>query len=497
MEAQDAQGEYFGVPVHFSDFFAVPPELIEDYGAFNISLVNDLPVFIDPFLIFNSENEKYQQLHNGIIQYLKFLRDKSTGGNVPDGLLRAWYFFSEVKQNWLGYSLFGNRGTGLGRHFATALNKNLHTIFSNFGNENVTRGSHLEKLCLIQDGVGRDNISDFTTNLIKEFLLEYTQNFAQQYINPDLRKVFVVERVRFNYHTETWERGKYELPEWNGDFVILTPKNILTQDEIWISKSDMISNFSMIAQAIPNEQLREQINNYFSSILADDPSKSEIEEATIRAIQQYPQLIEYYIRYKEDRGDEARDISREKISRAETVFIEQLGDFIKGLDSQTGFYGPWNATYSETRKRVLFLKDMIENKDGYRFFYEKGQPIKREKDIQLLFRLTWCASPLDVSPETNDGRGPVDYKISYGSKDITLVEFKLASNTQLKRNLKNQVDVYKQAHNTDWAFKVILYFSQSEFDKVNRILKELDLEDDQDIVLIDARNDNKPSASRA
>ncbi len=36
--------------IYFSDFFNVSPEKIKEYGAFNISLINDLPLFIDPFL---------------------------------------------------------------------------------------------------------------------------------------------------------------------------------------------------------------------------------------------------------------------------------------------------------------------------------------------------------------------------------------------------------------------------------------------------------------
>lgn len=40
--------------VYFSDFFNVNPDDIEKYGAFNISLINDFPLFIDPFLLFNS-----------------------------------------------------------------------------------------------------------------------------------------------------------------------------------------------------------------------------------------------------------------------------------------------------------------------------------------------------------------------------------------------------------------------------------------------------------
>ena len=41
----------------------------------------------------------------------------------------------------------------------------------------ITQTSHLEKAGLFEIGVGKDNISDFTTNLIKEYLLEYTEKF--------------------------------------------------------------------------------------------------------------------------------------------------------------------------------------------------------------------------------------------------------------------------------------------------------------------------------
>ena len=45
------------------------PETLDQYGAFNIALVNDLPLFIDPFLLFDSQDEKYRTLHDEIIKY--------------------------------------------------------------------------------------------------------------------------------------------------------------------------------------------------------------------------------------------------------------------------------------------------------------------------------------------------------------------------------------------------------------------------------------------
>src|SRR6266478_2670892 len=165
----------------FSDYFRVPPDAIDDYGGFNVSLVADLPLFIDPFLLFNSKKAEYQQLHLRIIDYLRFLREKSADRHLDHGLIKAWYRFPEVQQNWLGFSVDSNKGSGLGHDFADALHTNLHRIFTDFGNERVTKSGHLEKLCLIREGVGKDNISDFATNLILEYLLEYTQKFARKF----------------------------------------------------------------------------------------------------------------------------------------------------------------------------------------------------------------------------------------------------------------------------------------------------------------------------
>lgn len=39
--------------IYFSDFFNVDEDIIESYGAVNISLINDMPLFVDPFLLFN------------------------------------------------------------------------------------------------------------------------------------------------------------------------------------------------------------------------------------------------------------------------------------------------------------------------------------------------------------------------------------------------------------------------------------------------------------
>jgi hypothetical protein len=97
----------------FSDFFKVSQKTVERHGAFDVSLVADLPLFVDPFLLFNSRKRRYRKLHDQMIDYLRFLRDKSANQHLDPGLIRAWYVFPEIKQNWLGFTLTGNRGRGL------------------------------------------------------------------------------------------------------------------------------------------------------------------------------------------------------------------------------------------------------------------------------------------------------------------------------------------------------------------------------------------------
>lgn len=487
------------IKVYFSDYFDVEEDVIDDYGAVNISLINDIPLFIDPFLMFNSEKTEYRKIHDDIISYLLFLQKQAENHRtLTPGMRKAWFSFSEVKQTWLGFSLSGNSGCGMGNKFATELYDGLNSIFKDFGRQTVTKGHHMEKLCLISPRVGRDKISDFSTNFAKRFLLEYTEQFAKEYISGSKCKNFSVNKVYFDFKTKTWAARTYYLPYYNGDFVLLTPNDILTRDDTFINRTDMIRNLQQITPSIPDDALRFELNTYFRNVLAKkkkEMSQAEKDREAENLVRLHPELIDYYIRYKEDNGEQAASISKEKVREVQLLFNTQISQLISLLRSKTGFYDIAPDAHDEAKKRVEFLKHVIENQDGYRLFYSNGKPVKREADLQVIYHLVWYGSPLDVNREVNNGRGPVDYKVSYGAKNSTLVEFKLASNSKLKNNLAKQVEVYKSASGTDRAIKVILFFNDKEEKKIISILNELHIAGSDDIILIDARNDNKPSAS--
>lgn len=486
----------------FSSVFGVREETLEDHGAFNISVVNDLPLFIDPFLYFNSEKDEYQAIHKSMIDYLVYLKSLCREKTITPGLRKALFSFPEVRQNWMGFSRCDNRGHGLGEKFARSIISGFNGMLASFGEETVSSGSHIEKLCLIQPGIGKDFISDFSANMSLGFLANYTQEYALKHLPKDKTKKVHIGRSAFNFSTGTWQSKIYTLPWHNDDYVLLTPKDILTKDQAWINQNDLFGRFEGILDSLSNEALREQVDAYFQKRLGEfkkkEPTKDEMGAIITDTLNKWPVIIDYFIKNKEDRGDEAVSLAEGRVHYVDQVFSQNIRTLINEFLTPGGFGKMPQRTHDEAMKRLLFMKNVIENKGGHRLFWHNGKSIERENDLQIIYRFTWIGTALDFSSERNDGRGPVDFSASMGASDKTLVEFKLAKNKKLKQNLRSQCAIYEKASEaTEPSIKAIFYFSAQQLACVKKILKELKLEKNPNIVLIDVRKDNKPSGSNA
>lgn len=452
-------------------------------------------------MLFNSENAEYRALHDQMIEYLRFLKSKA-GEDLAPALINSWYCFKEVQQNWLGFTQNGNRGHGLGPAFASSLHGALGKLLENFGAETVTESSHLEKLALIRDRVGKDSVSDFTTNLIKHFLLRYTEAFAVEHIRPEQRRSFTVPRAVFNYNTESWASRSYTLPELGGDYVLLSPVDLLTKDDTWINRDDMIRSYDQLPAAVADDEQRALINNYFRQQLSKEPTPKEIAAARARTIYHFPELIDYYIKLKEDTGDQAAATSLAKTAETHRVLVDQVKAAASDLEAKTDlFEKPWTS-YDEAMEAVKTFKRYVEDQDGYTLINRggPGKPFASESEVQTFFGLLLQPSRFDINREPNNGRGPVDFKVSEGAYDKSLIEFKLAKSSSLKRNLRNQVEIYEKANGTSQSVKVIICYTAADAEKVERVLHELELDTgpaSESIIVIDARADNKPSASKA
>lgn len=484
--------------IFFSDQFRVSRNTLDAYGAFDLNLLADVRLFVDPFLLFNSAKPEYQALHEDIIKYLRFLRSIASD-DLPDAVVKDLFRFQEVKQNWFGYCELGNEGHGLGQDFAIAMRQALGRALSNFGEETGTKGSHLEKVSLIRPRVGKDNISDFTTNLIKNYLVDYTEKFARDHLHPSRCANVGVRRVRFNYKTRSWVDEVRYLPMFNGDYVLLTPVDMLVHDDVWINYSDMVAQYPQIVAGVDDDVQRSRVDAYFQQQLADtvNPSTKQVTAARQQTLAFFPWLLDTYIKMREDDGDGAIAVSDSEIEQITAVFVTLFSNFVDNFWSLPGMAERPKATsLEEVRHRTQIFKHWVEDQGGHLSLNDARQRAS-EKDVQRLVFLTLKASAFDVNSEVNNGRGPVDFKVSRGASDTTLLEIKLASNSHLRRNLEKQVDIYKKANDTNNAVTMVIYYDALERAKLDRACSQLGIEEGPDLVFVNARLDDKPSGSKA
>ncbi|QDT14431.1 toll/interleukin-1 receptor domain-containing protein [Alienimonas californiensis] len=411
---------------YFDEVFGVAEAELDAYGAFNISLVNDLPLFIDPFLLFHSQKSEYQELHEGIVNYLAFLRDNAKRAAVDVGLQREWFYFPEVKQNWFGYSETGCSGRGLGRVFANHLLPNIATLLSSQAPQ-VTKGRHVEKLALVRSGVGRDSISDLTTNLIKGYLCEYTERFARARLSPSVVSSFPVEKAVFNPATELWAAKSYDLPVHRGDYVLLTPKDLLTKDDTWISRNDLENRFGAMLSSLPNEHLRARVNNYLSGKLSKKSKAKDVAAAQSSALDAFPELVEYYIRLREEQGDQATSVSSQKVEATRKAFVEQVKALIRDHLQPAGFYDISGDAKAIRDGRLKCLQGVFSQDEALSLLKDRGEAIQSESDLRLILRIIW-----HYTDEDDLGELPPAVKASW-----PLLTAKLGSSSQLERGVKS------------------------------------------------------------
>lgn len=153
----------------------------------------------------------------------------------------------------------------------------------------------------------------------------------------------------------------------------------------------------------------------------------------------------------------------------------------------------------EKRGMELF-KQGVELHKGWKIIRET-ESRKKEKVLQRMIDLIGMsyrkANNLDISCEPDEGRGPVDFKLSRG-QDITVIEVKLSTNKQYLHGYETQILEYAKAEATDKMIYVIVDLGHPG--KIERLQQLHDRKYDEGgnpplLIVIDAKE--QISASRA
>lgn len=112
-------------------------------------------------------------------------------------------------------------------------------------------------------------------------------------------------------------------------------------------------------------------------------------------------------------------------------------------------------------KIIEKFKSLIEDKGLWKELWnERLTTARLEKAMQRLFyavAAAYCeANNLDLSPESDAGCGPVDFKMSNGANVKVLSELKRSTNSKLVAGYTKQLESYKDAEGTTQAFYIVI-----------------------------------------
>lgn len=199
----------------FSSVFNINKTQAElDFVDIDIGL--DTPLYIDPYALTTRDDEWSLQCHQLVISYFQTILLAIKNNDIAKGT-RLLSHLGEPEETKLGVSQPGNKGRGIGPHQAGEMFKALR-------NSKAAKSGLLEDLsdfALFIPLIGRDKISDMTTNIIRGALISYTQTQCELFEIP-MRSV--ASGFFWDMDKEEWQQSYVSLPVCNGGKIILVPK---------------------------------------------------------------------------------------------------------------------------------------------------------------------------------------------------------------------------------------------------------------------------------
>lgn len=282
------------------DFRKARTPLIKGVSQFQVDFVIprlgiDLPLGIDPFLLFKSRDNDFHALHDLVVGVFNRAIRLIADGHIDRA--RELFQFPEAWEIGFGYSeKSGKRGSGLGDYLSELL---VATIADS---PELLKGGirHIEEFQLLTPGIGRDRISDITANLLKRYLIDYTAKQCKIWNIPVTTQV-PVSHI-FDPHAYEWHDDFVDLPisQVDGQAMLFVPRRIV-RTLPWINYGDFFrSEFSAYLRA---KQVKKRIRQKTDdSAMREEVAKPEVTAALRKDLQQ----VHKYIRYKEETAREAQ-----------------------------------------------------------------------------------------------------------------------------------------------------------------------------------------------
>lgn len=463
--------------IFISDYFGVD---FDEIGVFDAIMDTDSHYFINVTRLKDSTTPEFISAYSKINEYFRsiaLLLDYASGKTAKDRFYKEAlkrFDFPEVNGINLGFSQ-----TGVGAAFGKGLRDIVISDAFDIIKAGTKRPEFFHLIGLFEDNVGPDRLSDMVARIIKDNIYEYTRRInIELEITPD------------NYPDEVFNDGVVYNPYKKCDLLLL-PKEILHELPIarcWDDIDRVVSENEAIRREI-NSMVAEDWNKYASS-----EKKAYLREQVFKDPTKCERILTSYMESHESECNWESDMDYV----AAKIFgkLKDIGFDV--LQQEKQFQGV--SSQEAVRHVISIFKDWVENNRGW----DEIQTIstgKREKIVQRLIHLGAKEyidiNNLDISFESDSGRGPVDMKISVGS-DKSLCEVKLSSNGQYLHGYETQVEEYGKAECTEKLFYVLVDTGNS-----GRVKKLTNIHEDNvkqgkkcpELIIVDAKPRKSASVS--
>lgn len=390
---------------------------LENLGVFDTLLDMDSNYFINIKRLKVTEVPEFSRSYDKINKYFGDIGTLlKSSNNKEDKLFRTAikkFNFPEVRGINLGFSK-GKYGAGFGKTLKEQIMKDAYDIIKS-GSEQPEI-FHLTSL--FEENVGPDRLSDMIASLIYDDIVVYTKKIC---VTLDINKE--------KYPHIEFENGLMINPYKKCELLFL-PVDLL--HELPIAKDwDDIDRVCSENEAIKSE-INELVGEKWKKITVSQ-KKYYMKEFIFKN----PTILQKVIsNYK------ATAVNQYDINKNVDYLIEKIIHII--LKESNVVPESHKDSYDSTLEILDGYKHWVENQKGYSVL-EGVSSKNAEKIVQrTLHGLAnyYCDSNgLDISPESNTGRGPVDFKISRGT-DKTVIEIKLTSNGQILHGFEVQIEEY-------------------------------------------------------
>jgi len=429
----------------------------EDDDWFDTILDVDTELFVDPFLVLKESSGFWADAHDTLIAHFNSAFLLVAQGNRDPKTIAyrkalALLKFTEPAELCLGYTSKGTRGSGSSGKLARLMAQAISAAIS----RGLEHPRHFEEVGILQEGIGADRISDAACTILKPKLVAYTQEIATRHGIPmQGHKLYAGE---FNTQRQRFVKPVVQLPTNPKEErpLLFVPERFLSQLPK-LNAEDWWDHYE-------NEQLRTDLNYEVMG---------KVDKATIvKTARRQIESVRTWAEQQEQEPAEPYDLDRDpkgvvQWQAAASSFTASNPLRIAPPQRPDEFDAVITTIIEKFR---LF----IEEQGGWWLLWD-GTKEKREQAPQLIFygiARNYCeANNIVVDPETNLGRGPVDFKFSNGFVHRAHVEIKKLNNGKFWNGLDQQLPTYMASDEVDkgW-FVAIRYRNGKQWDKREREL---------------------------